>query len=85
MLDERGRGGCGGATREVPVRGRPEGAICGGCRGGEGAGRPATETGRERGGPEGDAEAELLVVAGGDCGGENGLPWPTMTEPCGEV
>jgi len=80
MLDERGRGGCGGATRDAAVRGRPEGADCGGGSGGEGAGRPATDTGRERGGPEGDAVTELLVRGGGDCGGEN-APWPRMTEP----
>ena len=86
MLDERGHEGCAGATRETPARGGPDGDECGGGKGGDGAGRPATDTERERGsGPEGDADAELLVSGGGDCGGENVPPWPTRTDPCGEV
>jgi len=76
MLNERGREGCGSAAKEIPVRGRPEGTD---CDGGEDIGRPATDTGRERGGPEGDAPIELLD-SGGDWGGDN-APGATMTEP----
>jgi hypothetical protein len=51
-----------------PVRagGKPAGADTGG--GGEGAGRPATDTGQDRTAPApmpaGDANPELLVVGG---------------------
>jgi hypothetical protein len=58
----------GGAANVNPVRagGRPAGADAGG--GGEGVGRPAMDTGRERTvpatAPAGDADPELLVVGG---------------------
>src|SRR6267378_5821836 len=81
ILDDRAHAGCGGATNAPPGRGRPAGADAGGD--GEAAGRPATETGRERTAPPGEPEAELLV-AGGDCGGERAT-WPITTEPGGDV
>jgi hypothetical protein len=65
ILDDLARGGCcGGATNVPPVlaAGRPAGADAGG--GGEGAGKPATDTGRDRTVPAGDADPELLVIGG---------------------
>ena len=86
ILDDLARAGCcGGAANVNPVcaGGRPTGADAG--SGGEGARRPAMDTGRERTAPAtaGDADPELLVV-GGDWGGES-APWPTTTEPEGDV
>jgi len=67
ILEDLARAGCwGGAANVNAVRasGRPAGAVAGG--GGEGTGRPATDTGRERTAPgtasAGDADPELLEV-----------------------
>jgi hypothetical protein len=65
ILDDLARGGCcGGATNVPPIRtsGRPAGGDAGG--GGDCAGRPATDTGRDRTTPAGEADPELLVVGG---------------------
>lgn len=67
ILDDLAREGCcTGVTNVFPVRacGRPAGADARG--GGEDAGRPATDMGRERPAPApaGDADPELLVVGG---------------------
>jgi hypothetical protein len=80
ILDDVARAGCcGGADNVNTIRAgdRPAGTDAGG--GGEGAGRPATntDTGRERDvpAPAGEAVPQLLVV-GGDRDGES-TPWPT--------
>ena len=64
-----------------PESRRPAGVVARG--GGEAAGRPATDTGRERGTAAGDPDHELLVV-GGDCGDERAA-WATITEHGGDV
>ena len=56
ILDDLARVGCCGGATNVPL------VRAGGS--GEGAGRPATDTGRERTALAGDADPELLLVGG---------------------